>query len=161
MPLRVLDAVEEANDAQKHRLFEKLQRRRSATCADERIAVWGLAFKPNTDDMREAPSLVLIERAARRPAPRWSRTIPSRCTKRSDASATAIAYAETNYDALDGRRRARHRHRLERVPASGLRAHQGRRLKTPVVVDGRNLYDRRKMAALGFTYASIGRGGQS
>ncbi len=60
--LRVLESVEEANDRQKQRLFEKLgrgARRRAARTA--RIAVWGLAFKPNTDDMREAPALVLID----------------------------------------------------------------------------------------------------
>src|SRR4051812_6340430 len=61
VPRRVLTSVENANDAQKHRLFEKL----SGVLGElrgRRVAIWGLAFKPNTDDMREAPSLVLIER---------------------------------------------------------------------------------------------------
>jgi UDPglucose 6-dehydrogenase len=62
MPLRVLDAVEEANDRQKELLFEKLQVAVGGDLNGLHVAVWGLAFKANTDDMRESPSLVLIER---------------------------------------------------------------------------------------------------
>src|SRR4029079_6430851 len=60
VPLRVLDAVELANDTQQHRLFEKVARALGSV-KGKRVAVWGLAFKPNTDDMREAPALVLIQ----------------------------------------------------------------------------------------------------
>ena len=84
----VLEAVEEANERQKHRLFEKLAGALGDSISGARIAVWGLAFKPQTDDMREAPALTLIDEllgAARRS----SRTIRWRCTRRSAASATA------------------------------------------------------------------------
>jgi len=60
--LRVLEAVEDVNDEQKHRLFQKLQQAIGPELRGKRVAVWGLAFKPNTDDMREATSLVLSAR---------------------------------------------------------------------------------------------------
>jgi UDPglucose 6-dehydrogenase len=154
-PLQVLCAVEEANEVQKHRLFQKL-----SGCLDSlqgrRIAVWGLAFKPNTDDMREAPSLVLIEEllaagaevVAHDPVamPETKRRIGGR-----------IGYAESGYEALEGADALvvvtdwnEYRHPdFARIKAT---------LKTPLVVDGRNLYDARKMRRLGFIYESIGRG---
>jgi UDPglucose 6-dehydrogenase len=61
MPLNVLNAVEEANEHQKRRLFEKLEAALNGKLRGSHIALWGLAFKPNTDDMREAPALTLIE----------------------------------------------------------------------------------------------------
>lgn len=60
--MRVLQAVEEVNEKQKSVLFEKLQRHFSGDLQDKTIALWGLAFKPETDDMREAPSLILINK---------------------------------------------------------------------------------------------------
>jgi UDPglucose 6-dehydrogenase len=153
-PLRVLCAVEDANDAQKQRLFHKLDVLLGGV-RDKRIALWGLAFKPNTDDMREAPSLVLIDQlldagadvVAHDPVamPETERRIGKR-----------IRYAESSYDALEGSDALvvvtdwnEYRHpdfaRIKRT------------LRSPVVVDGRNLYDARKMRALGFTYDSIGR----
>ena len=156
--LRVLGAVEDANDAQKHRLFEKLTAI-VGTVKGTRIAIWGLSFKPNTDDMREAPSLVLIEQLLAAGAavvahdPVAMRETERRIGKR-------IEYAENGYDALDGADALvvvtewnEYRH-----PDF---ARMKRTLKSPVVVDGRNLYDARKMRALGFSYDSIGRRGPS
>ena len=60
-PLRILDAVEAANEAQKSVLIDKLKTRFGVQLAGRRFALWGLAFKPNTDDMREAPSRVMME----------------------------------------------------------------------------------------------------
>jgi UDPglucose 6-dehydrogenase len=156
VPLRVLASVEEANDAQKLRLFDKLKGV-LGELRGRRIAIWGLAFKPNTDDMREAASLVLIEELLRAGAEVVAHDpVAMHETKRRIGE--RISYADTNYDALPGA------DALVVVPDGNEYRHPDfnrikQTLKSPVVVDGRNLYDRRKMTALGFTYASIGRGG--
>ena len=154
-PLRVLTAVEEANDAQKQRLFEKT----SAAVGElrgKRIAVWGLAFKPNTDDMREAPSLALIERLLAAGA-EVSAHDPVAMHEAQRRIGDRVRYAETAYAALDGAAALvvvtdwnEYRH-----PDF---ARMKRSLAVPVVIDGRNLYDAAKMRGLGFTYDSLGRG---
>jgi UDPglucose 6-dehydrogenase len=157
-PLRVLAAVDEANDVQKRRLFDKVH----ALVGDLRgkqIAVWGLAFKPNTDDMREAPSLVLIEALLAAGATVVAHD-PVAMHETQRRIGTRIRYAEHGYDALQGSSALvvvtdwnEYRHPdFERIK---------RTLAAPVVVDGRNLYDAAKMRRLGFTYDSIGRGGPS
>jgi UDPglucose 6-dehydrogenase len=158
VPLRVLASVEEANEAQKHRLFGKLKAV-LRNLGGRRIAIWGLAFKPNTDDMREAASLVLIDELLEAGAEVIAHD-PVAMHETRRRVGDRIAYAESSYDALQGADALvivtdwnEYRHPdFGRIKAT---------LKSPVVVDGRNLYDRRKMAALGFTYASIGRGGNS
>ncbi|MHB1864249.1 MAG: UDP-glucose dehydrogenase family protein [Gemmatimonadaceae bacterium] len=158
-PLAVLAAVEAVNDRQKLRLFEKLRGVLGDRLRGARVAVWGLAFKPNTDDMREAPSLVLIEAllaagasvAAHDPA-----AMPETRRKLGDR----ITYADTGYAALDGADALvvvtdwnEYRHPdFARIKRS---------LKQPIVIDGRNLYDPPKMRTLGFQYVSIGRGGSA
>jgi len=158
VPLRVLSSVEDANDVQKHRLFEKLKAV-LGQMRGRRVALWGLAFKPNTDDMREAPALVLVDELLAAGAEVVAHDpVAMHETKRRIGD--RISYAETNYAALTGADALvivtdwnEYRHPdFGRIKET---------LKNPIVVDGRNLYDRRKMTALGFTYASIGRGGQS
>ncbi|HET7186954.1 MAG TPA: UDP-glucose/GDP-mannose dehydrogenase family protein [Gemmatimonadaceae bacterium] len=155
VPLRVLEAVEVANDAQKHRLFEKLSAL-VGPVKGKRIAIWGLSFKPNTDDMREAPSLVLIEQLLGAGATVVAHD-PVAMHETERRIGKTIAYAETGYAALEGADALvvvtdwnEYRH-----PDF---ARMKQALKGDVVVDGRNLYDARKMRALGFTYDSIGRG---
>jgi UDPglucose 6-dehydrogenase len=157
VPLRVLGAVEETNDAQKHRLFEKLNAL-SGGVKGKRIAVWGLAFKPNTDDMREAPSLVLIDELLAAGAEVVAHD-PVAMHETERRLGTRIRYAESGYAALEGADALvvvtewnEYRH-----PDFARMKHT---LKTPVVVDGRNLYDAARMRALGFAYDSIGRGGR-
>jgi UDPglucose 6-dehydrogenase len=155
MPLRVLEAVEDANDVQKHRLFEKLTTL-VGKVKGKRIALWGLSFKPNTDDMREAPSLVLIEELLEAGATVVAHD-PVAMHETERRIGKRITYAETGYAALEGADALvvvtdwnEYRHPdFARMRTT---------LKTPVVVDGRNLYDARKMRTLGFTYDSIGRG---
>jgi UDPglucose 6-dehydrogenase len=155
VPLRVLASVEDANDAQKHRLFEKLQAALGSV-QGRQIALWGLAFKPNTDDMREAPSLVLIEELLAAGATVVAHD-PVAMHETARRVGNRIRFAETGYAALEGSDALvvvtdwnEYRHPdFERIRAT---------LASPVVVDGRNLYDARKMRALGFTYDSIGRG---
>ncbi len=154
--LKVLDAVEEANDRQKHRLFEKLSSVMPDGMRGSRIAVWGLAFKPQTDDMRESPALTLIESLLEAGAAVVAHD-PVAMPEARRRLGDRIAYAESNYDALTGAdalvvvtdwNQFRHPD-FERIKSS---------LRRPIVIDGRNLYHPDKMAALGFTYRSIGRG---
>jgi UDPglucose 6-dehydrogenase len=158
VPLRVLESVEEANEAQKHRLFGKL-RELVGDVRGRRIAIWGLAFKPNTDDMREAASLVLIEELLAAGATVVAHD-PVAMHETQRKLGDRIEYAESSYDALTGADALvivtdwnEYRHPdFGRIKGA---------LKAPVVIDGRNLYDRRKMEGLGFSYASIGRGGRA
>ncbi len=154
-PLTILEAVEAANERQKQRMFEKLHSILGDDMRGSRIAIWGLAFKPQTDDMREAPSLTLIDMLLEAGASVIAHdpVAMKEALRRLDAR---IAYAESNYDALDGSDALavvtdwnEYRHpdfnRIREL------------LKRPVIVDGRNLYDAAKMRALGFSYHSIGR----
>ena len=155
VPLRVLDAVEDANDAQKRLLFKKVEKCLGSV-KGKRIAIWGLAFKPNTDDMREAPALVLIEELLGAGADVVAHD-PVAMHETERRIGKTITYAGSNYEALEGADALvvvtdwnEYRHPdFERIKTA---------LKSPVVIDGRNLYDSQKMRSLGFTYSSIGRG---
>jgi UDPglucose 6-dehydrogenase len=155
VPLRVLDSVEEANEAQKHRLFAKVERALGSV-QGKRVAVWGLAFKPNTDDMREAPALVLIEELLAAGAEVITHD-PVAMHETERRIGNRVAYAPSSYEAIEGADALvvvtdwnEYRHPdFKRIKAA---------LRSPVVVDGRNLYDARKMREMGFTYDSIGRG---
>ena len=155
VPLHVLDAVEQANDEQKHVLFKKVRGCLGAV-KGKRVALWGLAFKPNTDDMREAPALVLIEELLGAGAEVVAHD-PVAMHETERRIGRTITYADSSYAALVDADALivvtdwnEYRHPdFERIRTT---------LRTPIVVDGRNLYDVHKMRALGFTYASIGRG---
>ncbi|MBV6522953.1 MAG: UDP-glucose 6-dehydrogenase TuaD [Gemmatimonadaceae bacterium] len=155
--LGVLDAVEEANDRQKQRLFEKLERALGSV-RNVHVAIWGLAFKPNTDDMREAPALVLIERLLEAGATVTAHD-PAAMHETRRRVGDRIGYADSNYDALANADALvvvtdwnEYRHPdFTRIKST---------LRRAVVVDGRNLYNPDKMRALGFTYLSIGRGSE-
>jgi UDPglucose 6-dehydrogenase len=154
-PLAVLDAVECVNERQKKRLFEKLQKALNGEIAGSRIAVWGLAFKPNTDDMREAPSLTLIDALLAANATVTAHD-PAAMEETRRRIGDVIQYAESNYGAIEGADALvvvtdwnEYRHPdFGRIKSS---------LRRPIVIDGRNLYNPGKMKALGFHYDSIGR----
>lgn len=154
-PLQVLAAVEAANERQKKVLMEKVMRALGGKLKGRRIAVWGLAFKPGTDDMREAPSLTLIDALLGAGASVCAHD-PAALDHARALFGNRIDYAETNYEALVGADALvvvtdwnEYRHPdFERVR---------RALKQPVIVDGRNLYDVEKMRDLGVQYHSIGR----
>lgn len=155
MPLRVLDAVEVANDRQKERLFEKLQAAAGGDVTGLRVAVWGLAFKANTDDMRESPSLVLIERLLASGATVVAHD-PAAMEEAHRRLGDRVGYAETNYEALKDADAL-----VVVTDWNEYRHPDFNRIKTtmrrPIVIDGRNLYEPTKMRALGFTYTSVGR----
>ena len=155
-PMGVLRAVEDANDRQKHRLFEKVREALGGEVSGRRIALWGLAFKANTDDMRESPSLTLIEALLAAGATVVAHD-PAAMHETERRLGARITYAKTGYDAIDGADAL-----VIVTDWNEYRFPDFARIKsmlrTPVVVDGRNLYDPEKMRALGFTYRSIGRG---
>jgi UDPglucose 6-dehydrogenase len=154
-PLMVLEAVESANNRQKQKLFEKLSETLNGNLSGTTIAVWGLSFKPNTDDMRESPSLDLIESvlAAGAKVVAHDPAAMDEARRRLD---DRISYAATNYDALNGADALvivtdwnEYRHPdFIRIKET---------LRKPIVIDGRNLYSPEKLAKLGFTYRSFGR----
>ncbi len=155
--LGVLEAVEDANERQKHRLFEKLHCALGDALAGAHVAVWGLAFKPQTDDMREAPALTLIDDVLRAGATVTAHD-PAALDEARRRVGDRIRYADTNYDALVGADAL-----VVVTDWNEYRHPDFNRMKTTlrraVVVDGRNLYDPAKMATLGFSYFSFGRGG--
>lgn len=155
MDLRILGAVEQVNQTQKLRLGEKLRNALGDDLTGIHVAIWGLAFKPQTDDMRDAPSLTLIEELLEAGATVCAHD-PAAMKEARHKLGDRISYAETNYDALSGADALvvvtdwnEYRH-----PDFGrVKDH----LRRPVVIDGRNLYDPEKMAELGFSYFSMGR----
>jgi UDPglucose 6-dehydrogenase len=153
--LRVLESVEAVNEQQKHRLFEKLHKALGDDLRGAHVAVWGLAFKPNTDDMREAPALTLLDDLLKAGATVAAHdpVAMHEAKRRLDSKVTL---AQTSYDALAGADALavvtdwnEYRHPdFQRIKQT---------LRRPVIVDGRNLYSTAKMAQLGFQYYSIGR----
>jgi UDPglucose 6-dehydrogenase len=152
--LRVLEAVEAANERQKGRLAEKLVDA-VGDLGGKRVAVWGLSFKPNTDDMRESPALTLIESVLGAGGTIVAHD-PAAMDEARRRLGDRVCYAATNYEALSDAdalvivtdwNEYRHPDFKRMIEA----------LRRPVVIDGRNLYDPARMATLGFTYRSIGR----
>jgi UDPglucose 6-dehydrogenase len=156
--LRVLQAVEDANDAQKQVLVEKIVRRFGDDLAGRRFAVWGLAFKPNTDDMREASSRVLVEELLARGASVTAYDpVAMDEARRVFGDDPRIAYAESPNKALEGADALAIVTEWKEFRSPDF-AHLRATLKSPVVFDGRNLYDPQRVRAAGIDYQPIGRG---
>src|SRR2546423_6284350 len=154
VPLDILEAVEQANSAQKQVLFDKLQRH-LGNLNRRTIAVWGLAFKAETDDVRESPALVLIE-ALLCAGAKVQVHDPAAMKTAARQLGARVTYAAHAYDALGGADAlAILTEWLEyRNPDFGKIKQL---LSQPLIVDGRNLYDPAKLGRLGFTYDSVGR----
>jgi UDPglucose 6-dehydrogenase len=151
----ILKATDEVNVLQKRIMAERVKQHFGADLKGRTIAIWGLAFKPRTDDMREAPSLAVIEELLEAGA-RVQAHDPEALDNARKIFGDRIAYHRTNYDALKGAdaliiltewNEFRHPN-FQRIKAE---------LKEPVIFDGRNLYDPALMKALEFHYYSIGR----
>jgi len=155
MRLDILESVEAANERQKRLLFEKVERHFDGKLAGTAVAVWGLAFKAETDDVRESPALVLVEALLSAGA-----TVrvhdPAAVASARRHLGDRVTYAAHAYEAVDGAAalvivtewleyRNPDFDRIKRL------------LVRPLIVDGRNLYDPVRLARLGFTYDSIGR----
>ncbi|WP_434634361.1 UDP-glucose dehydrogenase family protein [Chromobacterium sp. CV08] len=155
--LRVLAAVEEANDAQKLRLVEKVTARFGEDLSGRRFALWGLAFKPNTDDMREAPSRVVVDELSRRGAEIVAYDpVAVREARRVMGDNARLSFADDMMSALDGADallivtewKMFRAPDFDRIRSS---------LKQPLIIDGRNMYDPVWLREQGFDYLAIGR----
>lgn len=152
--MRVLRAVEEVNAAQKEVLFHKLSRHFDGDLQGKRIALWGLAFKPETDDMREAPALVLIDliRKAGASVRVYDPIAMDECRRRLGDS---VEYATDMYDAAvdaDALLLVTEWKQFRMPSLPVLR----RTMRRPLIIDGRNIYDPEYLAESGFTYDKIG-----
>lgn len=153
--MRVLQSVEDVNDDQKKVMFNKVSRYFKGDLKGRKIALWGLAFKPNTDDMREAPSLVFIDQMLAAGAHLVAYdpvAIPESKRRIGDS----ITYVDDEYEALiDADALVLLTEWSEfRVPKYKI---MSKLMKQKVVFDGRNIYDPEEMAECGFTYFGIGR----
>lgn len=153
---RIMHSVDEVNDKQKHVLIKKVEAHFDGQLAGKKVAIWGLAFKPRTDDIREAPALVMIDRLHELGA--------TLCVHDPEAMENVraiygdkLSYMTQPMDALDD------------ADALAINTEWSefrnpdfddmkRRMKQPVVFDGRNLYDPAQMQEVGISYHSIGRG---
>jgi UDPglucose 6-dehydrogenase len=151
----LLKAVEQVNERQKGILVEKVTRHFGSDLTGLTFAVWGLAFKPRTDDMRDAPSITVIE-ALLKAGARIHAFDPEAMEEAKKIFGTRIQYAARNYDALTGAAAL-----LILTEWNEFRRPDFRRmiklLTTPIIFDGRNIYDPVDLQKLGFTYYSIGR----
>lgn len=152
---RILDAVDAVNQAQKKVLISKVESHFKGDLSGKRIAVWGLAFKPRTDDIREAPALVLIDRLLELGAEITVHDPEATDNVRAEYG-DRLQYAQQPMDALDGADALAINTEWSefRNPDFGA---MKKRMKTPLIFDGRNLYDPERMIEEGFTYYSIGR----
>ncbi len=151
----ILDAVEGVNETQKRLLLELVVERFGEDLSGRTFALWGLAFKPNTDDMREAPSLVTIAGLLRRGA-RVVAHDPVAMPATRRILGDTIEYRDHNYDVLDGADALLiHTEWHPYRHPDFARMHS--QLREPVIMDGRNLYAPLVVGALGFEYHSVGR----
>lgn len=154
-PMQVLRAVEEVNELQKSVLFDKLVKQFNDNLKDKTITLWGLAFKPETDDMREAPALVLIDKLLKAGCQirAYDPAAMQECKRRIGDS---VYYACDMYDAvLDADALMLVTEWKEfRLPSWAVIR---KTMAQQIVLDGRNIYDKKEMEELGFVYSCIGK----
>ena len=154
-PMQVLRAVEEVNELQKSVLFDKLVKQFNDNLKDKTIALWGLAFKPETDEMREAPALVLIDKLLKAGCQirAYDPAAMQECKRRIGDS---VYYACDMYDAvLDADALMLVTEWKEfRLPSWAVIR---KTMAQQIVLDGRNIYDKKEMEELGFVYSCIGK----
>ncbi|QJR11552.1 UDP-glucose 6-dehydrogenase [Usitatibacter rugosus] len=157
LDLKVVGAVEEANERQKGVLVDKVLKKFGSDLAGRKFALWGLAFKPNTDDMREAPSLVIIERLLKAGATVTAfDPVAMEEAEKTYKSESGITFAGTAMQATQGADAlliATEWKAFRSPDFDALKAS----LKSPVIFDGRNLYEPAVVRSKGFEYYPIGR----
>jgi len=155
---KMLEAVEEVNYQQRALFFDKIQKHFDNNLQGRRFALWGLTFKPNTDDMREAPSRTLMESL-------WQHGAIVQAYDPKGMSETARIYGNRNNLILCDKPEATLQDADALIIATEWRVFRSpnfalvkKLLKSPVIFDGRNIYEPQRMKKLGFTYYAIGRG---
>jgi UDPglucose 6-dehydrogenase len=158
LPLRILQAVEDVNGAQKSVLLQKIVKRFGNDLIGKHFALWGLSFKPGTDDMREATSRVILEGLWRLGATVTAYDpVAMDETKRIYGTRKDLVYAENSQDALDNADALIIVTEWKAFKSPDFNALKSR-LKAPIIFDGRNLFEPASLKALEFEYYGIGRG---
>src|ERR671910_470739 len=152
---KILKAVDAVNEFQKRVLVKKIESHFGNSLKGRTIAVWGLAFKPKTDDMREAPAIPIVEALLAKGA-KIQAYDPEAMTVAKGIFGNRITYSAKNYDALKGADALVVITEWQEFREPDF-ARIKKLMRTPVIFDGRNIYQREEMKALGFTYFSIGR----
>ena len=151
----VIEAVEKVNERQKSIVFEKLKKSLGGDLTDKTVAVWGLAFKPETDDMREAPALVIIDRLIKEgtTVKVYDPVAMPECRRRIG---DAVIYCKDMYEAVKGADALAlvTEWKEFRMPSWAVLKQTMRR---PIVVDGRNIFDKQEILNEGFAYFAIGK----
>jgi UDPglucose 6-dehydrogenase len=155
--MHMLKAAEDINMKQKHVLIDKIRKRFGDNLAGMRFAIWGLAFKPNTDDMREAPSLTIIERLIGLGAEvQVYDPVAMHEAKKLLTHTTEVTFAESPFAALENTDALIIVTEWKEFRAPDFEAIR-QTLNTPVIFDGRNLFSPAQMEQLGIEYYGIGR----
>jgi UDPglucose 6-dehydrogenase len=153
---QILSAVEAVNKRQKRMIVEKVKKHFQGKLKGRVISLWGLAFKPNTDDVREAPALTIIDALLKEGAQLRVHD-PEAMEEMKKKIGHKVRYFDNNYDALKGAEAlllVTEWNEFRRPDFERMRS----LMKTPVVFDGRNIYDPKIMREKGFVYYGIGRG---
>jgi UDPglucose 6-dehydrogenase len=153
--MSLLRAVETVNERQKSLLVEKVRRHFGPDLSGRTFALWGLSFKPRTDDMRDAPSIVVVESLLKSGASIQAHD-PEAMEEAKKIFGDRVRYYKRNYDALAGADAllvVTEWNEFRRPNFATIK----QLLKQPVIFDGRNIYDPEEIRKLGFTYASVGR----
>ena len=154
-PIRILKVVDEVNKLQKLILVKKILQQFGSDIKGKKFAVWGLAFKPNTDDMREAPAIIIIKELLRLGA-KVSAYDPAAMENAKYYLKEAIEYSQNQYDVLknaDALLTLTEWNEFRNPDFDRIKSE----LKSPLIFDGRNIFDPIKMKERGFLYFSIGR----
>jgi UDPglucose 6-dehydrogenase len=151
---RILKSVDQVNNAQKHVLFDKIRRHFGIQLQGRTIALWGLSFKPRTDDIREAPSLDLID-ALLAAGTTLRVHDPVAIPNVRQVYGDQLTYCESQYDALQGADALAIVTEWNEFRNANFELMRSLMLG-PVIFDGRNLYEPAKMKSLGFDYSGIG-----
>ncbi len=158
LEMEIIDAVENVNNAQKKLMYEKIEHHYDGDLAGKNFAMWGLAFKPQTDDMREAPSLVIIEHLLAAGATVTVFDPEAMSEARhilGDTAADKVRFANSALEALDGADALvliTEWNEFRHVDPEEIK----KRLKTPILFDGRNILNPSRIRSVGFTYYGIG-----
>jgi UDPglucose 6-dehydrogenase len=155
LPARMMEAVDLVNEAQKNVLVRKVLDHFGAEAEGKTVAIWGLAFKPRTDDIREAPSLVIID-ALLAEGVHVRVHDPEAIPNVRAIYGQKLTYCDRPYGALEEADALAIVTEWNEFRNPSFEVMRGL-LRQPVIFDGRNLYDPERMAALGFIYQGIGR----